>query len=400
VRSSKKKAIFIAGLAFTNKGPEAMVLTAVDAIRRRLPDVDIFAKIPSEYFGDARAHGMIPVNGDQLVSVMSRLRSKIRMARIYYKCAYLDIGGYQFGDPWGEKHAWRKLRGVKHCARFGNQVFFMPQTWGPFSSDSIRKAVRNIVNAATLVFARDKTSFAELQKLAGMDNPKVRFAHDLAWDFHGDDLSVGRQLMREVGLCDRNGSFIVCVTPNLRVYERAAGEGQNNKYIQSLRDVTEHLCIAHKAQVMLLGHELRRRPKAEDDRTLCRCLMSILDRSLPVVHLDRFLTAAQTKSVIGNCHLVISSRYHALIAALSQGVPSAAIGWAHKYDELLAEFGLSSNLLSLSKPTEEILKDIDAVIERLSQIRQTIPPTVEAMKRSGQEAIDAVISKIEERFRD
>jgi colanic acid/amylovoran biosynthesis protein len=400
-RTQKKKAIYIVAGAFTNKGPEAMLLTVADAIRNRLPDVNIFARIPSRYFQEARHNGLIPVNGDPPRSAIAGLISKVRTARIYHKSTYLDIGGYQFGDPWGEKHAWNKLRGVKHCVRFGNQVFFMPQTWGPFSSDSIRQAVRNIIHAATLVFARDKTSFAELQKLAGTDNPKVRFAHDLAWNFQGAALSVGRQLIQDAGLSIKKDQITVCVTPNLRVYERSKGNGQDSTYIETLRDIIRHLCSRHSTQVILIGHELRtNNSEVPDDRILCNYVLKSLGKSLPVVHIDKFIPAAQVKSVIGNCDLAISSRYHALIAALSQGVPAIAIGWAHKYDELLAEFGLSSNLLSLSRPTEEILKDIDAVIERLPQIRQTIPPTVEAMKRSGQEAIGAVISKIEERFRD
>jgi len=401
MRRSKKKAIYIVAGAFTNKGPEAMLLTVADAIRNRLPDVDIFARIPSRYFQETRANGLIPVNGDPPRSAIAVLISKIRMARIYHKSIYLDIGGYQFGDPWGEKHAWNKLRGVKHCVRFGNQVFFMPQTWGPFSSDSIREAVRNIINAATLAFARDKTSFAELQKLVGTDNPKVRFAHDMAWNFRGADLPVGRQLIQDAGLSIKKDSITVCVTPNLRVYERSNGNEQDNTYIKTFRDIIRHLCSKHGAQVILIGHQLYKdNSENKDDRILCTYVLKSLDKSLPVVHVDKFLPAAQVKSIIGNCDLAISSRYHALIAALSQGVPAIAIGWAHKYDELLAEFGLSSNLLSLSKPTEEILKDIDAAIERLPQLRKIIPPKAEEMKKSGQQAINDVLSRIEDKLED
>lgn len=44
--------------------------------------------------------------------------------------------------------------------------------------------------------------------------------------------------------------------------------------------------------------------------------------------------------MIGACDLMLGSRFHALIAALSSGVPAVAIGWAHKYPELLGEFGM------------------------------------------------------------
>lgn len=398
----KKKAIYIVAGAFTNKGPEAMLLTLADAIRNRLPDVDIFTGIPSQYFKEARANGLIPVKSDHPTSLISSLQSKVRVARMYYRCAVMiDIGGYQFGDPWGEKHAWKKLKTVKYCTHFGNLVFFMSQTWGPFSSASIAEAVRSIINIAMLVYARDKTSLAILQKLVGEENSKARFAHDIAWNFQGADLSVGRQLIQNAGLSIKKGSITVCVTPNLRVYERSKGNGQDSADIKTLRDIIRHLCSKHGAQVILIGHQLYKdNSEKKDDRILCNYLLKSLNKSLPVVHVDKFLSAAQVKSIIGNCDMAISSRYHALIAALSQGVPAIAIGWAHKYDELMGELGLSSNLLSLSKATEEILKDIDAAIERLPEFRKIILPRVEAMKKSGQQAINEVLSRIEERFQD
>jgi colanic acid/amylovoran biosynthesis protein len=126
--------------------------------------------------------------------------------------------------------------------------------------------------------------------------------------------------------------------------------------------------------------------------------MSIIDKSLPVVHVDKFLPAAEVKALIGNCSMAISSRYHALIAALSQGIPAAAIGWAHKYNELMAELDLSSGLISLSKGTEEILSDIDSMIRQLPELRTALPPKVEIMKESGRRAVDSVISAIRDRL--
>jgi colanic acid/amylovoran biosynthesis protein len=403
MKRSKKKAIYITGCSFANKGPEAMILTTVGAIRRRWPDMDIFVQVPSLYFDEARSNRLIPVKSDRPALIVSSLLSKIQMARVYCKSAALvDLGGYQFGDVWGENHAWKMLNSIKNCTRFGNTVFFLPQTWGPFSSASIIDAVRSIVDIAEVVYTRDRSSFAEMEKVMGGKNPKIRFAHDVAWNFQGADLSVGARLIRDAGLSEKKkGSITVCVTPNLRVYERAEGTGQDNEYIKVLREIVKHLCSVYNARVILIGHELRKNNmQIKDDRILCDCLLSTLDKSLPVVHLNKYLPAAEVKSVIGNCDLSVSSRYHALIAALSQGIPAVAIGWAHKYDELMSEFGLSENLISLSKTTDVILKDIDAVVERLGQCREKIVSKVGIMKKSGQEAVNEVISKLEERFKD
>jgi colanic acid/amylovoran biosynthesis protein len=397
-----KRAVCLLGGGFANKGAEAMVLTVAEALRERLPDVSILMRVAHKHFADARAHGLIPVKSDRPVSTVSRVLSKARMARVYAKCgALIDVGGYQFGDAWGEHVARARSRGVKRSVQFGNLVFFMPQAWGPFSSQGLINATRTVIDTATLSYVRDKISLAAVEGFAGKGNPKVRFAHDIAWNFRGADPSVGLELIRDAGLSAKTGSIIVCLTPNVRVYERSEGTGTDSEYITLLRDIVQHLCSEHGAQVVLMGHELRRNnSELIDDRSLCNYLLSCLDGSLPVVHLDKVLTAAQVKSVIGKCDLLLSSRYHALIAALSQSIPCAAIGWSHKYDELMAEVGLSSNIISLSKTGKEILGDIDSVVERMDETRDVICSKTATMKESGRQALDEVVSRIEERFRD
>jgi colanic acid/amylovoran biosynthesis protein len=151
--------------------------------------------------------------------------------------------------------------------------------------------------------------------------------------------------------------------------------------------------------VILLGHQfLEDNSARKDDRTLCNYILSSLDRSLPVVHIDKTLSAAQVKSVIGNCDLLLSSRYHALIAAMSQGIPSSSIGWSHKYDELMSEVGLSSSVISLSKTKEDILRDVDLIVKQTAQAAETLKSTIPAMKHSSQKALDEVISAIKDKF--
>lgn len=397
---SNNKAVCIVGGGFVNKGAEAMALTVAHAIRKSLPDVDIYMQIESRDFQQARDNGLLPVKGDRPTSGVSWLASKIRTAKTLYKCsAIIDVGGYQFGDPWGKKATWRKTRYIKRCAKFENLIFFMPQAWGPFSSPGIRDAIQSVVDTATLCYVRDKTSMAALEDVVGKDCPKIRFAHDIAWNFQGADLPIGQQLIRDTELPENNKSITICLTPNMKIYERCSGVGQGNEYIRFFGQIIEHICSEHNARVVLMGHKLRPdNSENKDDRTLCNYLLSSLEKSMPVAHIDRILTAAEVKSVIGNCDLLISSRYHALIAALSQGIPVASIGWSHKYDELLAEVGLSSNIISLSKTSKKACVDIDSIVERLPEISAAIKAKVPTFKKSGEDAINEVLSRIKERF--
>lgn len=379
-----------------------MLLVAVEAIRQRLPGVDVLAQLHKEDFDQGRAVGVTLLEAPPSRAMLRRIIAAINPFGIHYKTgAVIDIGGYQFSDSWGIKSAQNKLAQVKRRIRAGEPVFFMPQAWGPFSSADIGSVISEIVNTATLSFARDKTSLKELQKLAGADNPKVCLAHDIAWNFRGDDPSAGRQIICDAAGTEKERGLTVCVIPNLQVYKRAKGQEAHNEYIVLLCDIISHLCRRHNARLILLENQFSEsKPDRKNDRTLSEYIFSLLDGTLPIYHLNKTLSAAQVKSVIANSGLLLSSRYHALIAALSQQVPAVAIGWSHKYDELMTEVGLSANIISSSAAKQDALNQVDAIIANLPQARETLAATVPAIKQSGRAAMEGVLALIADRFRE
>ena len=69
---------------------------------------------------------------------------------------------------------------------------------------------------------------------------------------------------------------------------------------------------------------------------LFKRINSMLNKELPVQDISDPL---EIKRFIGESHLVIGSRFHALASALSQGVPALATSWSHKYEALFEDYG-------------------------------------------------------------
>ena len=56
------------------------------------------------------------------------------------------------------------------------------------------------------------------------------------------------------------------------------------------------------------------------------------------------------KALVGGADLVVSSRYHGLVNALSMGVPAVGTSWSHKYAHLLADYGCKDSLWDVGDP--------------------------------------------------
>jgi hypothetical protein len=255
--------VCILGGAFKNKGAEAMLHTVATALRRTFPDVRLNAWLRQSEFEQAAQHKITPVlrlRGDEKQdSLLAAFGRKARTLALYRGAdALVDIGGYQFGDPWGGPAPIRRQARVLKVARLlGTPTFFLPQAWGPFQKPGMAAAIKKIVDCSEVAYVRDHVSDRELRAAAGAENPKIQLAPDIAWNFVSAPPAAGAAVLREFQVPVPGPAPLICLTPNLRVYERAEGRGRDNTYLQLLVRVVEHLVTTFGATVLLLGHELQ-----------------------------------------------------------------------------------------------------------------------------------------------
>ncbi len=340
------------GAGFNNRGGQLMLRTTAERLRARGPVELCMEALP----GDQVGYGIRPIKPSvrpfkqakpvPLFFALSRVAGKVLppspdYARRGDADALIDISGYAFGDSWGVRRTGNFAARCRYYKDKGKPVILLPQMLGPFEDPAVADAFREVLRVADRVYARDDVSFAATSALGVSD--RLRQAPDMT--IFLAEHPAPRVSEQPYG----------CIVPNMRVLD--AGKDKDAwtpVYIDRLE----------KAARTMLGHGLEVRFVVHDASGDDRALAEQLAARVPEGALFGDPDPVVLKSFLGGARVVVGSRFHALVASLSMGVPAVALGWAHKYQMLLKDFGLPRLVHGPGDTDEHLVELVDALCGR------------------------------------
>jgi colanic acid/amylovoran biosynthesis protein len=252
----------------------------------------------------------------------------------------IDAAGFAYSDQWGAASSLELARTTRRWRRRGTKVILMPQAFGPYTDPVIRSAILRSVDNADLVMPRDAVSYGYLTEVTGERDYIQQFP-----DF--------TNLIE--GIVPHNfkpESFGVAIVPNYRMIDKTE-KSAGDQYLPFMIRCAQRL-LELNARPYVLVHE------GVDDERLAEQI-SAASGGIPIVREDDPL---RIKGILGASEAVVASRYHALVSALSQGVPSVATGWSHKYNELFEDYSFPEGVLSIDDEHARI----DAMLNKLVNV--------------------------------
>ena len=338
---------------FTNKGAELMLHSIVQKLREEFPDA-ILTMSPtptngSQPFNKITALGIRPKAwlwkwgipfGDLARLIPKRLREMYGLVLDSEVDVVLDASGFGFSDQWGVASSKEFERFTKRWKRQETKVIMLPQALGPFNNAKIRRYVTKFMTRVDLAFAREKVSYDYILPLIG-DKAKLFLAGDFTNLYHCE-------LPNRISLPDRSA----CIIPNYRMFDKA-DSATSATYLPFLVKCVQR-SIDEGYEPFVLIHE-----KVHDG-----LILEKISEVFPAIRVIEENCPSVIKAVIGESTVVIGSRFHGLVSALSQGVPSLGAGWSHKYQQLFESYGLSE--LHLTNISDEV--EVDVALTKLFDV--------------------------------
>lgn len=212
----------------------------------------------------------------------------------------------------------------------------LSQAFGPFAQVLNRFAARFVLRRCSKVVARGTRSAENLVKLEIPNAealPDVSFALELT----EADKAAARALLPR----DLPDGWIV-VSPS-RIVQNLS-EARGGDYLAELTEFVRAVRV-EGITIIVVPHSLASGKSKGNDRDCAKRLAQAFVGDSGVVLVDAPPNARVLRAMFGLSRCVITSRFHACVAAVSTGVPVITLAWGHKYHDLLVPFGLDNLIL-------------------------------------------------------
>lgn len=365
----------VKGIGIPNKGAELMLVAIFQAFEQAGIRADFVSDAAyTPYIARARyglyQKGELKFKGRDfsfLVSLLpSRLLERFGLVRPDDIDVILDASGFAYGDQWGVTKLKHRLSSdIAALKRKGKMVILLPQAFGPFKSAGFNDEMAKVLDLADRVFVRDQVSKEYLDRI----RPGKSI---LMPDFTN-------LVKPEIDPEQRD----VCIIPNNKMISKGGDKTYKDDLVRLAKDL-----MKQGRNVSILVHE------GVKDREIAEYVAEQAGGGLEILSSD---DPVKIKSMIGSFSIVVSSRFHGLVSALSQDVPAVATGWSHKYRELMADYGVEELMVPEGSGYEELWEKVQVLlsVERHAELAAKIGSKSAGLKAQSEAMWQDVFSLLD-----
>lgn len=323
------------------------------------------------------------VIGGEALTQMDALISAVN--RAIANCdLVVDIGGGDmFSDIYGEDVLSMVVESRLAVLGQRKRLILGPQTIGPFKTTSARSQVAYILRRCEKVFTRDSWSTSLLKELGVVHNAEETI--DLAFRLPFTRKPCRTSETIRLGLNVSGLLYWAAEMHQLEFYLQF-------DYPSLINKVIEYLLRRNEVSVILIPHVIGQN-KADDDLWICRALSEKFGLALS----PAFTSPVEAKSYISELDILVGSRMHATIAAVSSGVAAVPLAYSTKFRGVFESLNYPFVCDLTSQGSEDVIESIQDAIDRISELRAAAEASSEVAQlklNRYQEYLDEVMRSL------
>ncbi|NRD74680.1 polysaccharide pyruvyl transferase family protein [Shewanella sp. VB17] len=323
--------IEIKGIQFINKGAELMLHAVLQQMKNYWPDSELVLapNSNSSYLDRANVgayqklsikKGKLDVNRLSYVipdAIRGALKAKFGLVTEADIDVVLDASGFAYGDQWSALSIKLLANEIGRLTANGKKYVFLPQALGDFTRKQDIEYLKSALPKATLICARENSSFEHVANVIGRRNNLVQYP---------DFTNLLEGVVPDYYI---NGEKRILIIPNHNMIGiRNVHSEWKKSYVEVLISVVS-VIRELGFEPVLLNHE------GKKDANICHKVQQTAGEDIVLIN---EIDPLKVKGIIGMSKAVVCSRFHGCVSALSQGVPCLGTSWSHKYERLYEEY--------------------------------------------------------------
>lgn len=261
-------------------------------------------------------------------------------------------------------------------AWLGKPIATLPQSFGPLRRGWEKWLLGQIGKRASLLLAREPIS-ARLLAEVGVPIGRYRLVPDVAFAYQARNDGEAEKILEPYLSLPSSTPLLGITMINWGAQNRTFGQQTN--YEAAITATIRRFLAESEGQVLLFAQVWGPTP-SEDDRIPARRVAATFGASGRVHFVDAELTPAQLKGCYAHLDLLLGTRMHSNIFALSVGVPVVAIGYFTKTAGIMEMAGLSEWMIGIENATDTTLPPLTLKAWSHRQaLRQQVADTLPAI---------------------
>lgn len=395
--------ILITNIVTLNAGDAAILYAMIDVLRAAFGDntefivYDKHGDVPSRYYPDLEFRKLLYLTRESKQGRMDQLRFRAGRWSIKQGIPFLphvfldsierrDLLEYKTADLIVSSGGTYLVENYSLAARIfdyqlslylDRPLVFFTQSLGPFSNPENRAALRPIFDESVAILLRDEQSRRNLDEL-GVKNKNVHVVADAA--FALSDLEALEPA--KLRLIDPGKRMRVAISVREWKHFKSVDPAQGmNRYYDALRALSHHLVEKYDAEITYLS-TCQGMPEywTDDSREAQKIVDGLSPNTRKSVSVDAdFHSPAVLARTLKDYDLVIATRMHMAILALSVGTPVLPIAYEFKMRELFGRLAQERWVQDIEAVSgDSLINAVDQYLKALPEIREPMFTAVQS----------------------